>query len=252
MGLPIDDEGSLKSHSSFILGEEEVVTYSMVYLAYRMVNWINCASNTDSPSVSGDSQTYRERLIAQYTSIEGELAHIRKNLPSSFHPDTVWASKVDRTSQATPTDAGVREVWYSNWQCSLAMLYCHMARILMLVHRPAELPLDSASNPSPSRPKSHYDLMLDYRRLEEEIRKNSYEIMSIALSHPEDAVRSRSIQPIYVGGRPLTNSNDRKIVVQLLKSLERDLGIFTRYRIDELLLEWNISWQQLGLADDAS
>lgn len=46
----------------------------------------------------------------------------------------------------------------------------------------------------------------------------------IALSRPEASVRVHSTQPLYVAGHCLTHLSERKLVLDLLRSIEKDLG----------------------------
>lgn len=46
----------------------------------------------------------------------------------------------------------------------------------------------------------------------------------IALSRPEASVRVHQTQPLYVAGQCLTHNSERKLVVDLLRNIETDLG----------------------------
>ena len=60
----------------------------------------------------------------------------------------------------------------------------------------------------------------------------------IACSRPEASVRVHSTQPLFVAGQCLTHYSERKVVVDLLRSIETDLGWATEYRVEQLIKEW--------------
>ena len=77
-----------------------------------------------------------------------------------------------------------------------------------------------------------------YRAIEAEIRYHSYEIVGIALSRPEGSVRIHALQPLFVSGQCLTEPRERRVILNLLRGIEGDLGWATNYRIIRLLREW--------------
>ena len=60
----------------------------------------------------------------------------------------------------------------------------------------------------------------------------------IACSRPEASVRVHSTQPLFVAGQCLTHYSERKVVLDLLRSIETDLGWATEYRVEQLIKEW--------------
>lgn len=60
----------------------------------------------------------------------------------------------------------------------------------------------------------------------------------IACSRPEASVKVHSTQPLFVAGQCLTHYSERKVVLDLLRSIERDLGWATEYRVEQLIKEW--------------
>ena len=63
-------------------------------------------------------------------------------------------------------------------------------------------------------------------------------LSGIACSRPEASVRVHSTQPLFVAGQCLTHHRERKVVLDLLRSIEVDLGWATEYRVEQLIKEW--------------
>ncbi|MCJ1271014.1 hypothetical protein MMC22_010913 [Lobaria immixta] len=55
-------------------------------------------------------------------------------------------------------------------------------------------------------------------------------------AHDEDAYNH--IQPLYVAGQCLTDPRERRVILDLLRNIEIDLGWATEYRVEQLLKEW--------------
>jgi hypothetical protein len=46
------------------------------------------------------------------------------------------------------------------------------------------------------------------------------------------------VQPLFVAGQCLTETRERRIILDLLRGIESDLGWATDYRVRQLLKEW--------------
>ena len=104
-----------------------------------------------------------------------------------------------------------------------------MARIILLINKPHE---------TTARRISIACRLKSYQLISEEINYHSREICGIALSRPEGSVRAFSIQPLFVAGNCLSKDEERQIVLDLLRSIEKDLGWATQYRCQQLLKLW--------------
>ena len=45
-------------------------------------------------------------------------------------------------------------------------------------------------------------------------------------------------QPLYVAGQCLTHHRERKVIIDLLRGIEVELGWATQYRVQQLEKEW--------------
>jgi len=60
----------------------------------------------------------------------------------------------------------------------------------------------------------------------------------IASARPEASARVHSTQPLFVAGQCLTHHRERKVILNLLREIEADLGWATEYRAQQLLKDW--------------
>ena len=103
--------------------------------------------------------------------------------------------------------------------CASTMQSYHMARTILLMNRPHE---------STARRSTLSDRLHSYRTIEKEVRYHSHEICGIALGRPEGSVRIHQVQPLFVAGQCLTESRERRIILDLLRGIESDLGLGNR------------------------
>lgn len=160
-------------------------------------------------------------LSAKWTALNHEIETWFNGLPETFMPSAIIP--------VHPHGASLTEVWSSIPVTQATIMTWHMAQVLMLVHKPPELSL-----PRPTiaaRVKS-------YRDIGQEIVFHSRQILGICLSRADASVRINALHPLFVAGQCLTETAERKVVVDLLRDVESDLGWATEYRVQQLLQEW--------------
>jgi hypothetical protein len=111
------------------------------------------------------------------------------------------------------------------------MQHYNLARILLLLHKPQQ-PYQTTN--------SLFARLRSYREIPDKIAEHCREICGIALGRPPGCVRIHMLQPLFVAGQCLEKSEERRIVLQLLRDIETDLGWATQYRVQELLREWGV------------
>lgn len=67
------------------------------------------------------------------------------------------------------------------------------------------------------------------------------QIYSISLGCTTDSVRIQSVQPLFVAGQCLYKPHEQKLLVDILKGIEQDLGWDTEYRVQKLLEDWIVT-----------
>ena len=100
---------------------------------------------------------------AEFIFLESQFDAWFRILSPSFHPGGKFLSGQD--SEAIPSGYFDRELWFSNDLCSTTIMYYHIARMLLLIHRPSDLLFEATSN---SRGTS-IDLLRMFRDVEERL-----------------------------------------------------------------------------------
>ncbi|KAF3001676.1 hypothetical protein E8E14_007132 [Neopestalotiopsis sp. 37M] len=236
MGLVIEDDGTVTNdvtpNGLFSTPEharDKVLSFALVRLLCMLVDYVAPLSSNLNLLLSHDTTAY-EYLETHFDSW-------LKILSPSFQADGTFLT---RQSDEQDSDLFNRELWFSNDLCSTTMMYYHMARMLLLIHRPSDIrPGTTASAP--------VDLLLFFRDIEQKLRYHASEVIAIINATPSDAVKLRAIQPLYVAGRCCIVPNEQRLLIKLLRSIEDNLGIATDYRVKSLLQEWRTSCEALDL-----
>lgn len=241
MGLSLDDDGLVvssilpeQSYSTNLLPmKEDMISNALVWLLSKIVNFIALSSETKDNETTDETSVSESPINAStWSRLNIEVNRWFEGLPSTFKPCARIPTDLNRIPGSTHTSSNITtESWFSNSMCASTMQSYHMARILLLIHCPVEL----LANGKDQR----RDLLTAFHNLNNELRHHAIEICSISLSRPDDATRIHSLQPLYMAGRCLVDERDREIVVDLIRNLENDLGWATKYRVDQLIKEWN-------------
>lgn len=156
-------------------------------------------------------------------------------LPLSYRHDGQFRQRATpNNSQGNLTDG---ETWYSSDLAAASLLYYHMARLLLLIHQPADVVFPRAQGP---------DLLQVLRQVEDKLRFHTSEVVAIFRGTLCDPVKLRAIQPLYVAGRCCKENGDKRTIVRSLQSVQDSLGVTTEYRVNELLQEWGLTYDDLA------
>ena len=217
--------------------EEDKRANEMIWLLSNIMNFLTQA---DSPRpedyAHAAEENHRvsvtqEQLLERWKTLDTELQNWLSRLPSSFTP-TARTLFVQQGVASRSTDqcfADFVQIWYEIPLCAAAMLSYHMALILLLVNRPHRFTVVRSSIISRLR---YYE----YTR-QESIR-HAREICGICLANPPDAVLLHSLEPLYVAGQALQSSSERKVVISMLKDVQKNIGWSTSYHVTKLQSEW--------------
>ncbi|KAJ5595441.1 uncharacterized protein N7459_001649 [Penicillium hispanicum] len=215
MGLPLDDTGQLALEYIDEPYQETIFFRALIRLLCKLV----CQDCGASPHWAHLDMEFTQWYQALPTEF---LAPITQTLPPS--------------AKRNPQQLSTHETWFGSETCAIAMAFYHMARILLFVNQPRELFLAvQATNPQ--------DLLGTYNGLQRDLHHHAMEIIPIAHGMPNSAVQKYMIQPLYIAGRCLSSSNDRQIIIRLLRHIQDDLGLFTEYRIKDLFEEWGVPFE---------
>ncbi|KAK2593137.1 hypothetical protein QQS21_009147 [Conoideocrella luteorostrata] len=242
MGLDVEDSGlhaqtTPLSRVSAIPERDTVISFALIRLLYKLVDYLAPSTGRDSPLRSTGPRASR----LEFVQLEGQFDSWYRKLPPSFRPDGTFAA----ADPNNPESSGLftREIWFSSDVCSTTMMYYHMACLLFLFQQPPSL-LSGEPLQSPS-----FDLIRNTCDVDQKLHFHTFEIISIARGTSCDAVMLRAIQPLYIAGRCCKTKGDRKGLVEILRGIQDDLGVTTTYRIEALLAEWGSSYRDLGLEE---
>ncbi|TVY41466.1 hypothetical protein LOCC1_G005141 [Lachnellula occidentalis] len=246
-GLHLDDQGlvipSNTEDSQFperqLVMREDMISNALIFLMSKIVNYLASGDSVDHvfpqdpASPSGLIGINQMLLLQRWKELEKELDTWLKGLPDTFKPCARLPPVTDGSIPADSARALFSEIWYSIPMCASTMQSYHMARTVLLINKPHE---------STARRSTLSNRLFSYRSIEVEVRHHSHEICGIALGRPEGSVRIHQVQPLFVAGQCLTDSRERRVLLELLRGVENDLGWATDYRVQQLLKEWN--WSQ--------
>ena len=226
-GLKIQDDGSLYPNPSEVKNDPlhcreiaELVSHTLLWLVLRVMNYL--ASDQD------ETPTMRQARWLQLTS---QLDEWYLNLPDTFQPCAQMRYQLPMRSHLGAA-SHLTEVFFSINVCAAAMQLYHFARILLLMHKPIQ-PHETGVGGA-GRLKAH-------REVSSETIKHAHRICGIALGRPHPSVRVEMLLPLYVAGLCLEADEERKVVLELLRAIEKDTGCSTEKRCLELMKEWDWS-----------
>ncbi|KAF9888550.1 hypothetical protein FE257_008481 [Aspergillus nanangensis] len=220
MGLPIGNEGQLDHEYMSEVNADHIIFKALIYLMCRLI----CSSLTN---------------VTEWTNLNEIFDQWHSTLPPSFGVPITWQPQSRESNSLPASQPDQRfscETWFASDICAISMALYHMARMLLLIHRPVELIHQASSGQT--------DLLTAYNTLQQRLREHAMEIIPIARGMPSPTVWRYILQPLYVAGRCLVDPNDRQELLDLLKQVHNDLGIFTRYRQKDLSVEWGIPYEE--------
>jgi hypothetical protein len=242
-GLHLDDQGFVipSNTEDFdyperqIAMREDMICNALIWLMSKIVNFLALGDSIDTvypqdkQNPTGMYGVNQMTLLERWRELEKELDVWYKGLPVTFNPSARLPPINDGSVPATSSRAVFSEIWYSMPMCASTMQSYHMARILLLVNKPHE---------STARQSNVANRLASYRTIDSEVRHHSHEICGIALGRPEGSVRIHQVQPLFVAGQCMQDNRERQIVLDILSSIEADLGWATDYRMKQLLKDW--------------
>ena len=214
---------------------EDMISNALIWLMSKIINFLALGDSIDTvypqdkQSPTGLYGVNQMTLLERWKELEKELDIWYKGLPITFNPSARLPPISDGSVTFDSSRALFSEIWYSIPMCASTMQSYHMARILLLVNKPHE---------STARQTTVANRLTSYRTIDAEVRYHSHEICGIALGRPEGSVRIHQVQPLFVAGQCMHDNRERRIVLDILRSIESDLGWATDYRMKQLLKDW--------------
>lgn len=225
MGLPVDAHGNLLPETRHDGLFETILFKALIRLMCRLVN-----SNLGNAT--------------NWTLISEEFDRWQGAVPSSFYIPITWppdgpnlGDSIDTCSRENIS----RETWFANDICAMTVAFYHMSRIILIANRPNGIAVRQHGTED--------GLIATYNPLQQELRKHALEIMAIVHAMPSERVQKYMLQPLYVAGRHLTDPQERSGLLQMLRNMGDDFGLFTDYRIRDLCDEWGMECNGIDRRD---
>lgn len=221
----------------------DLQSFALVRLVVKLINAIALPDKDGGPTpTSLDVALDQDSVPAQLLHEEFQNWY-RVSIPSFTADGTLAVAGPSDTVQ--DDDPFALEAWYSHDFRAVTMLYYHMAKMLLVIYL---LQPGRAGRGSTLGGGEPFDMLVSWRNFEQQLRHHSRQILAIVGGAREHgAIRVRSLQPLYVVGRTMTTAAERRQLVALIRSIEDDQGLSCEYRVKQLLTEWRITPESIGV-----
>lgn len=248
-GLQLDDQGLVLPSAGAGEGamKDDMISNALIWILSKVFNYIAAMKESqrrsdvlEDPEVDIRSHPSPRRRHStrspqyKWKAISHELDVWHEGLPDSFRP----CARIERSSSepatesSPPKPATISDIWFTSDMCASTIQTYHLARMLLLVHRPQ-------SSDTVLRESGVFDFLNNYRSIETELRYRSREIFGIALSSPTTSITLHQTQTIFVAAQCLVDEEERHMALDILRRVNADLGWETEYRVQQLLKQWN-------------
>ena len=147
-----------------------------------------------------------------------------ESVPETFRPSLRIEHPRDMSNLAETRTLPFPEVFYSLPSCAAAMQHYHFGRMALLLNRPPDVV---------SAPGSAFDRLASLREVTKEVDYRCREVCGIALSRPRGEVRVYMVPLLFAVGQCLETDETRRVIVDLLWGVEKDLGYLREFVVCE-------------------
>ena len=210
---------------------EDTVAYTLIWLTMRAINLVaaqqrmqatSTLNTPGSPATVPDSETDSSVVVSEWQQLHDSIDHWYLNLPMTFHP---YAS-VPQGAHHEDESTEFSRILYSMPVSATALQLYHFVKILLILNRPLAIQTNPAKR------------LRAYRQASEESMFHARHICGIALGSPPASVQRHMLQPLHLAGLCFEADSDRKVVLDLLRSIEASVGCSTNHIIARLASEW--------------
>ncbi|KAL6162238.1 hypothetical protein ACJQWK_11180 [Exserohilum turcicum] len=231
-GLPIDDQGFLNNSESgncTSLGfggtsRESLLCNSLTWLMARLANFLASLNQLPLEANVARSGMFNETPSKSWWSLQRQFQVWHESLPVTFRPSTTGSDLFHTLGPQSVADPKptISEAWCSTPLCASAEQLYHMSQILL--HNCGRHIMNA-------QPKACHAICAVCKM-------HSRKIIGISLAHVDGAVRINSVQPLFVAGLCLDELIERRVLINLLRRIEKDFGWSTEARVYQMLQQW--------------
>lgn len=238
VGLLVDDQGlGIYTKSSINDGSdlegmvnEVFASNLLIWLMAKLVNFVAHVNEKPKDLDLRWAGGAHHTPLQYWTLLHQQFQAWYDHLPAVFRVSTRIDPLHARRRSEGESMAFFSEAWYSSSMCASAMQFYHMGQILLHTSKPHGTCAGTFS----------VDMRLrSYRDMFSACQTHSREIVSISLAHVDEAVRVQSVQPLFAAGQCFTEPNERKVVLRLIRDIQRDTGWRTDYVAQQLTELWH-------------
>lgn len=196
-----------------------------------------------APGVSPNSHSSSSdwAIMDRWNDISHQLDVWYDGLPDWFQPCArIERSATEPTTASSPLrPVTIPDIWFTSAMCGSTIQTYHLARMLLLVHRPPQPHPPAADGSSSSlQGNAVFQFLSANRSVESELRFRSREIFGIALSSPTMSMMLHQTQTIFIAAQCLVDNDERYMALDIMRRVNADMGWETEYRVQQLLKEW--------------
>jgi hypothetical protein len=221
----LDEDGVVFERCTRTRHREDVVCCALFWIVAKTVNFVAPSRNDNLNTASSPTSTGRPATdrLAHWEELRSLLSRWHSALPFTFQP---YATNADWNAQEA--EARFTSIHFTVPMCAAALQLYHFAQVLLLLNQPIET-------------TGHVGLASRFRMfrdISEEAEYHSRQICGIALGRPPSAVRRQMLQPLHVAGLCLEAAQDRNVVIEILRDIEKDTGCLTTHVVQDLQNQW--------------
>lgn len=242
-GLATDSNAAISAFSPFSTVDyhtstdilEDARSNELFWILSKVVNFLTAGDAMDPEdfALPVDQRlplgVTQDHLLERWSILDMDLRKWLDRLPPTFQITARTRISRDCLPDHQLETPSLEQVWHELPICAATMQAYHMACILLLTNKPQE----STAIRSTLAARFRY-----YRKVQVSVLWHAREICGISLANPPDSVRIQSVLPLFVAGHVFYKPQEQKIVIDLLSSIQEDLGWATYYHRDKLYIEW--------------
>ncbi|KAJ5087096.1 hypothetical protein NUU61_008403 [Penicillium alfredii] len=229
-GISIDEqeEFHIIANGPIYSPQEDQAANGLIWLVSKVINFLakskqsqlaQWAAGLPSPDMGGTSDNTGQPRT--------QTRPLGSSFASSFRPGLTPSRK---PSGPANHQLPFPEVFHGLTTCAVAMQHYHFGRLALLLNRPPDVVNASSTA---------FDRLQGYREVTKEVEYRSREVCGIALGRPQGGVRIYMIPLLYAVGQCLETPDEHRIIVDLLRGIEADLGWATEYAVQKLQAVWH-------------